>query len=164
MGENTPEPYTMVFGMEWDEEDRMQRLAKRYGDVPVWFPLAEKPYTDKCRITDELEQRGITVPRMYTEGFAHNNCGGGCVKAGQAHWAHTLKMRPETYAQWEREEQRFRDAFQKNVSILSDRRGGTVRRPMTLAAFRERVASGDYNKRDWGGCGCFAPSPDEEES
>lgn len=155
-----PRPYTLVFGMDWSELDRMQRLEARYAadGVPVWFPLAEAPYVDKCQIADQLERDGIKVPDLYALGFSHNNCGGGCVKAGQAHWAHLWRTRPDTYARWETEETRLRAALDKDVSILVDRRGGGPRRPLTLGAFRERLERGEaYDTQEWGGCGCFAP-------
>ena len=150
------EPYTLVFGMDWSETHRMDRLRLRYNPTPVWFPLAEKPYLMKDDIAAQLRAEGIESPRLYGEGFAHNNCGGGCVKAGQAQWAHLLKTRPDTYAMWEAEEERLRVALGKDVSILNDRRGGGPRRPLTLAAFRERVeCGGSYDRNSWGGCGCF---------
>lgn len=153
-----PGPYTIVAGMSWDEQDRMGRMRAYYAPVPVWFPLAETPYVDKCHIADALEHAGIKVPDLYTEGFSHNNCGGGCVKAGQAHWAHLWRTRPATYAIWEAEETKFRAWLGKDISILNDRRGGGARRPLTLAAFRERLERGEaYDTDEWGGCGCFAP-------
>lgn len=150
--------YTIVTGLDWSEVDRMIRLRERYAPTPVWFPLAEPPYMDKCHIADYLEQIGITVPALYHEGFTHNNCGGGCVKAGQAHWARLWRARPETYARWEREEADFIAWIGKTATILKDRRGDGPGRPMTLQAFRERLERGEaYDKDDWGGCGCFAP-------
>lgn len=162
--EGVSEPYTLVFGMDWSEQDRMERMRAYYAPTPVWFPLAERPYMDKCHIADALEREGITVPALYREGFEHNNCGGGCVKAGQAHFAHLYRTRPATYARWEAEEERLRRALDKDISILNDRRdargedGKIHRRPLTLRAFRERLeAGGAYDATDWGGCGCFAP-------
>lgn len=152
-----PQPYTLVFGLDWSEADRMRRLADNYAPTPVWFPLADPPYVDKCRIADDLERDGIKVPQLYIDGFVHNNCGGGCVKAGQAHWAHLWRTRPATYARWEAEEARFRAWVGKDVSILKDRRGGRAK-PLTLAVFRERLERGEaYDTLEWGGCGCFAP-------
>lgn len=150
--------YTLVFGMDWSEIDRMQRMRDFYAPIPVWFPLAEPPYVDKCDIAAKLDRIGIAVPALYLEGFTHNNCGGGCVKAGQAHWARLYATRPETYARWEAEENKLREYLQKDVSILVDRRGGGPRKSQTLAAFRERLDRGEvYDSLDWGGCGCFAP-------
>src|SRR6185312_7647048 len=153
-----PGTYTRVFGYEWSEIDRMSRLEEDIAPEKAWFPLAEPPYVDKCHISNFLESVGIAIPRLYLLGFEHDNCGGGCVKAGQAHWAHLYYTLPERYAIWEEKEEEFRQYINKDISILKDRRGGQSK-PMTLRAFRLRLEAGDtdYEKDDWGGCGCFAP-------
>ena len=116
-------------------------------------PLMDPPYLTKPQILDAMRARGIEPPRLYAEGFSHANCGGGCVRAGQAAWAHLLQVRPDEYARWEAEENEVRVHIGKDVSILTDRRGGS-RRPLTLAAFREREQADDYDHDDWGSCGC----------
>jgi hypothetical protein len=153
-----PGTYTRVFGYEWTEVNRMENLKAAVAPQPVWFPLNEPPYVDKCHISTFLESVSIAVPRMYKDGFEHNNCGGECVKAGQAHWAHLFYTYPERYLHAEQQEEEIRSHLHKDISILKDRRGG-VTKPMTLHAFRERLEGGDtsYDKDDWGGCGCFAP-------
>lgn len=153
-----PGTYTRVFGYEWSEIDRMSRLEADIAPEKAWFPLAERPYVDKCHISNFLEEIGIEVPRLYKLGFEHNNCGGGCVKAGQAHWAHLWFTLPDRYLMWEEKEEEFRQWIDKDIAILKDRRGGQSK-PMTLQAFRGRLQRGDtdYDKDDWGGCGCFAP-------
>jgi hypothetical protein len=149
---------TRVFGMDWTEPHRMIRLRASLAPTPVWFPLAEPPYVDKCHISNELDTLGIAVPALYLEGFDHNNCGGGCVKAGQAHWAHLWRTRPETYARWQKEEADFIEWYGKKITILKDRRGSIAKQPMTLTEFRARLERGEaYDTDDWGGCGCFAP-------
>jgi 3'-phosphoadenosine 5'-phosphosulfate sulfotransferase (PAPS reductase)/FAD synthetase len=154
-------PITRVFGMSWDEFDRMERLTSMLAPEPVWFPLAEPPFVDKCHIAAYLERFGIKPPRLYNLGFSHNNCGGGCVKAGQAHWAHLWRTLPEQYALWEAKEEEIRTYLGKDVSILKDRRGGETK-PLTLRAFREQIERGErYDKTEWGGCGCFAPVQQE---
>lgn len=156
--------YAMVFGMEWGEVNRMERLRERYSPVPVWFPLAEEPLVEKKDIALQLAEIGIALPYLYTLDFAHNNCGGGCVKAGQAHWAHFYRMLPERYAEWEREEEGMRAYLGKDIAILKERRGG-VSRPVSLRAFRERIESGGYvDRTEWGGCGCFAQDEDATPS
>src|SRR5579885_2954892 len=110
-----PGTYTRVFGMDWTELHRVERLTAALAPQPVWFPLIERPYVDKCHIAAELERIGIAVPRLYNLGFAHNNCGGGCVKAGQAHWAHLLRTLPERYALWEAKEEEIRQYLGKDV-------------------------------------------------
>lgn len=83
------------------------------------------------------------------------NCGGTCVKAGQAQFHLLLKTIPEHYEEWERQELAMREYLGKDVSILRDRRGGTTK-SLTLKAFRERLEKDgtDYDKTAWGGCGC----------
>lgn len=150
--------HTLVFGMDWSEVARMQKLAKLYYPTPVSFPLAERPYLEKCDIAAKLDSLGIAIPTLYSDGFSHNNCGGGCVKAGQAHFALLLKKRPSTYAKWEAAEEAFCEKIGKTVSILADERGAGPRRPLPLREFRLMIERGErYNKLDWGGCGCFAP-------
>lgn len=153
-----PGTYTRVFGYEWSEIDRMRRLEEDIYPEKAWFPLAEPPYMDKCHIANELGAIGIAIPVLYELGFEHNNCGGGCVKAGQAHWAHLWFTLPDRYLLWEEKEEEFRQYIGKDVAILKDRRGGQAK-PMSLKTFRERLEAGDtnYDKSDWGGCGCFAP-------
>ena len=75
------------------------------------------------------------------------------MKAGQAQFAQLYKIRPSVYDEWERNEEDVRQHIGQNVSILKDRRGGETK-PMTLAAFRERIETGDYDHDEWGGCGC----------
>lgn len=158
LGDNfTPGTYTRVIGYDWSETHRMEKLRAIYAPDPVWFPLAEPPYVDKCHIADALRAEGIAPPALYEIGFDHNNCGGGCVKAGQAAFANLLDKRPGTYARWEMEENNFRAWIGKDVTILNDRRGGGARRPLTLTAFRERIERGeDFDTEEWGGCGCFS--------
>jgi hypothetical protein len=152
--ENIQTEYTAVFGLDWTEPHRIKRLARAIAPVKLWCPLAERPYLMKQDIIAQLEHVGIEPPRLYGLGFHHNNCGGGCVKAGQAHWAHLLKVMPERYAEWEQQEEGIRQHLHKNVSILRDRTGGKGR-PMTLAQFREKQDNGYASDDLWGGCGCF---------
>ncbi len=83
------------------------------------------------------------------------NCGGTCIKAGQAQFHLLLQKLPEHYEEWERQELSLREHLDKDVSILRDRRGG-VTKALTLEAFRLRLeADGeDFDKTAWGGCGC----------
>jgi hypothetical protein len=157
-----PGTYTRVFGYEWSEIDRMDRLTASVVPDPVWFPLSEPPYVDKCYISKFLGSIGIEVPQAYADGFEHDNCGGMCVKAGQGHWAHLYFTRPERYLYAEAKEEEIRQYLGKDITILVDRRGGGTR-PMTLREFRLRLEAGDtnYERDEWGGCGCFAPIAQE---
>lgn len=137
----------------------------------VEFPLTRPPYRSKRQWFDEARAVGLRRPRLYDLGFEHNNCGGACVKGGQAQWARLLEVFPDRFAHVEAFEQRMRDRLGKDVSILRDRTGGTTT-PLTLTALRERVerrkrdqpdlfsvldAAPDdvIDTQDVGGCGCF---------
>jgi hypothetical protein len=90
-------------------------------------------------------------------GFAHNNCGGFCIKAGQGHFATLLKTMPERYAYHEAKEEKFRSFIGRDVSMLRDSKDG-VKRQLTLRTLRLRLEGEDaasVDKFDIGGCGCF---------
>ena len=100
---------------------------------------------------------GIRPPRLYELGFPHNNCGGFCIKAGQAHFAHLWKTLPDRFLYHEAQEEALRCHLGKNVAILRDRRGGEVT-PLTLRELRLRVeGEKQFDLFEWGGCGCFTP-------
>jgi len=129
-------------GIDWTEEHRYTRMALRAGEWLVTAPLCETPYLTKQQIMDHAASEGLRIPRLYTLGFDHNNCGGMCVKMGQAHAAHALNVIPDVYLAWEREEQVFIDFIGKPVSILKDRRGGETKPPFALAHSRGRLSRG----------------------
>ncbi len=158
IGRYNPREYTRVFGMDWTERHRIKRLTETLAPQPVWFPLNERPYVDKCHIANLLKEIGIVVPRLYDMGFTHNNCGGGCVKAGFAHWSHLYYTMPQRYALWEEQEQGIQQHLGKIVTILTRERGGEKQR-ISLKMFREELEAGvtNFDANDWGGCGCFAP-------
>ncbi len=144
-------------GMDWTEVNRFERMAARKLPWVFEAPLQEHPALTKESMLDIVKADGIRPPRLYEMGFPHNNCGGFCVKAGQAHFAHLLRTLPARYAYHEQKEQEMRDYLGKDVAILRDRRGGTTK-PLTLRMLRERVLAddGQLDMFDWGGCGCFA--------
>ena len=104
-----------------------------------------------------VESEGIRPPRLYDLGFNHNNCGGACIKAGQAQWALLWRMFPERYLEKEKWEEEMR-ASVGDHSILRDRSNGTTK-PLTLRAFRAKLeAQQSFDANDWGGCGCALPT------
>lgn len=143
----------VAFGIDWTEEHRIPAIQHNYAPHDSWFPLVDEG-VGKDAVFVELEAAGIRRPQLYDLGFQHNNCGGFCVKAGQAQFAHLLFHFPWRYAYHERREQEFRAKIGKDVAILRDRRGGGTK-PLTLKAFRERIEAGEiFDQYDWGGCGC----------
>lgn len=156
----TAETATFYLGLDWTEQHRMtgdaqrQGMVRRFAPWRVEAPMMDEPIWDKCRMMTELGKIGIPLPRLYKMGFPHNNCGGFCIKAGQAHFAQLLKLMPERYAFHEAEEEKCR-AIVGDYSVMNDRRGDGKKKPMTLRTFRERIEAGEsFDRDDWGGCGC----------
>lgn len=128
----------------------------------VEAPLTKRPLLSKEMIRQQCIESGLEIPRLYTAGYPHNNCGGFCVKAGHAQFKHLLEENPERYAYHEQKEEEFRTSKDKDVAILRDRTGGKSV-PLTLKTFRERVEQEkmEIDPLDFGGCGCFI---DESET
>tara|TARA_R110002020_G_scaffold421841_2_gene631039 strand:+ start:2489 stop:3295 length:807 start_codon:yes stop_codon:yes gene_type:complete len=144
-------------GIDFTEEHRFTRLRKRKAEQGWTYeaPLCEPPYMMKPAMLEWLVEEGIEPPRLYSQGFAHNNCGGFCIKSGHGNFANLLKHHPERYAHHEAKELEMREYLDADVAILRDRRGGeTV--PMTMKTFRERIEAGHQpDLFDIGGCGCM---------
>ena len=152
-----PADTTVYLGIDWSEGHRFERARPYWDPWRIEAPLCDKPYLDKGQMIAALGQFGIKPPRLYEMGFPHNNCGGFCIKAGQAHFKLLLEKLPDVYAYHEGREQELRAYLNKDVAILRDRTGGTTT-PLTLKTFRERIQHGEScDETEWGGCGCFSP-------
>jgi hypothetical protein len=162
LDENCPDGSAVVYvGIDWSETHRLPAVEKAYLPYVAKAPLTDPPFLDKEQMIKWAESEGLDPPRLYEKGFPHNNCGGGCVRAGQGQFKMLLEQNPERYAVWEREEQGLRDYLGKDVAILRDRRGGKVK-PLPLSVFRRRV-NGEpelVDADDIGGCGCFVDDPE----
>lgn len=155
-----PTSATVYVGIDWTTHDagRLPAIERGWAPWPVKAPLLDPPHLTKADCITAARQRGITEPRLYALGFAHNNCGGRCIRGGQAQWAHLLRVFPDRYAAAEAHEQRMRDMLGADVTILRDRTGGATR-PLPLAELRQRIEARAepelFDPYDWGGCGCF---------
>jgi hypothetical protein len=149
---------TVYVGIDWTEAHRFTRLAERRAGAGWTYeaPVTLPPYVLKTDLLAQLRAEGIKPPRLYEMGFAHNNCGGWCVKAGQGHFALLLREMPERYAYHEAMEQEFREFIGADVSMMTDRSGDGIKKPLTMRALRERIEAGaQIDMFDIGGCGCF---------
>jgi hypothetical protein len=157
-----PADSIVYLGFDWTEEHRLDAARPHWEPWTIDAPLLRPPYLWKPALLDMFRERGIEPPRLYAQGFSHANCGGGCVRGGQAQWELLLRVNRPRYLEWEAEEEHTRTELGKDVSILRDRTGGPVR-PLTLRRFREQLddAPGLFDAQDWGACGCFMT---EEES
>jgi hypothetical protein len=160
-----PSDVVVHLGYDWTEQHRIDAAAPQWAPYPVASVLAEPPLLMKEQLLDLFRQRGIAPPAMYALGYQHANCGGGCVRGGQAQWALKLRVDRPGYLQWEAEEQQIRADLGKDVAILRDRSGGGVK-PLTLAVFRQQIDRQPtlFEPDDWGACGCFTADPSDLEA
>lgn len=133
----------LIFGIGKDEIERAQRLVGMYQKIAtktrkyprLKFPLITEKVT-KYQVNKFLIDAGITEPLLYRLGFQHNNCSGGCVRAGKLHWRLLYEKLPEIYADREQTENEIRDWLKKDVHFLKDE---------TLTNFRKRIENGELS-------------------
>jgi hypothetical protein len=174
-----PAETTLLFGIHWEEQERLEGLAwdnrlkakvlrgvrPRYralGWSRVEAPMCDKPWVAAQSLRDAVTAEGMALPRLYTLGFAHNNCGGFCIKAGEGHFKNLLERLPGVFAAHEAEEAAFNAERpgRARKTVLAPREpkpgGGERRVPITLEEFRLKIErGGQVNLFDTGGCGCF---------
>lgn len=129
----------LYFGIGPHEQHRAINLQNFYEHNPIEpiatrFPMIETFTEDldtKKIIRDEWK---IALPRMYGLGFSHANCAGRCVRGGLGHYALLYKVWPDQYAEQEAMEERFREKFDKDVSILKRNS-----KAFTLREYREMM-------------------------
>ena len=115
----------LFFGIGSDEPHRANRIIGVYQTVAVktgrWpklsFPLIRENIT-KQQIDDFLNEANIQGPLLYQRGFMHNNCSGGCVRAGKKHWKLLYEKLPEVYAERERVEREMREYLGKRRTLF----------------------------------------------
>lgn len=158
-----PDDTTLYIGIDWSEDHRYVKAAKNWLPWKLEAPLCEPPYITKEDIIRQLSDAGIAIPRLYNLGFYHNNCGGFCVKAGQAHFKLLLETMPERYHYHEEKEQELRRYLERDdISILRVQKN-RKRYNISLREFRCMIENGGkVDLDDWGGCGCFNDVEDNE--
>ena len=159
-----PDNTVVVIGIDITEVHRFDRFAEIM-ESRGWktrAPLVER-MLGKEDCAAMASAAGLKEQDLYLEGFPHANCGGACIKAGQAHWAHVLEVRPELFEEWERFECQFRERTGKDVAFLRRQRNN-VRRPFPLTALRQEIEDGkEIDQYDWGGCGCAITFDEDSE-
>ena len=132
----TPEDAIIYVGIDWSEAHRLTAVERGYAPWRVGAPLTVAPHLTKKQMIAECEADGIRAPRLYELGFNHNNCGGGCVRAGQAQFKRLLDTMPERFAEWEKQEEKMQDYLGVEVTILSRSVNGK-KEPLSLTELRE---------------------------
>jgi hypothetical protein len=158
-----PEDSVIYVGIDWTETHRLPAIVKNYLPYKVEAPLTEPPFLDKDKLIEWAMSEGLQPPRLYSLGFSHNNCGGGCVRAGQGQFKKLLEVMPERFAMWEAKEQEVREYLDKDVAILSEVKNG-IKKPLPLIELRRRVEDQPQlvDELDIGGCGCFFEEDERE--
>ena len=153
---------TIVLGFDHTEWNRVQDFQNAHPNWKLSAPMTEAPLWDKCTMIAAAAKLGLTTPKLYQLGFPHNNCGGGCVKAGISHFVLLYKRLPAVFWRWAAEEvytqrvMRDRGIENWDFTILKDRRGGETK-PLTLIELAYRIEAGEkFSETEWGGCGCGA--------
>lgn len=131
---------TLIFGIGIDEPERALRIVQKYQLVAVktnkypkiLFPLIENNIS-KEELNAFFVTSKIIPPVLYDLKFTHNNCSGGCVRAGKKQWKLLYEKLPEVYALRENTEEKLREYTGKDIHIFKDE---------TLKHFRERIVSG----------------------
>lgn len=154
-----PEEAVLYVGIDWTEIHRLDGIKNHWAPYTVEAPMCEVPYQDKQEMFRMLRKAGIRKPHLYDLGFSHNNCGGFCVRAGQAHFINLLREKRELYLYHEAKELEMQEYLGRtDVSILTRTVKGKEQ-TLTLRQLREEWDSGERNQIDLydiGGCGCFA--------
>lgn len=118
---------TLIFGIGPDESHRANRIVGVYQVVAaktdkrseIVFPLIDENI-NKEQVDRFFSDAGIEEPLLYRLGFPHNNCSGGCVRAGKKQWKLLYEKLPEVYAERERVEKEIREYLGKDIHFFKD--------------------------------------------
>jgi hypothetical protein len=158
-----PDECVIHFGFDFFEEKRLERAKANWAPYQCEALLCGPPFLGKSQIYQIIDDYDLELPRLYSKGFAHNNCGGFCVRAGQGHFALLLKEFPERYLHHEAKEQSLLADIPTTRPFLTIQRD-KVRHYVSLKEFREMLErKEDYNQFDMGGCGCFSEVDDNQD-
>lgn len=151
----SPEDTTLYLGIDWTEVHRTEAPKRNWLPYEVKFPMCEKPLVTNSDHKDKLRALGIKIPKLYSLGFSHNNCGSFCVRAGQGHFANMLENLPDLFNYHMGKEREWQETTGKEFTILRKTRGG-VRYRYPLSELKSDLEEKrEVDLLDIGGCGCF---------
>jgi len=112
---------SIYFGIEGREVHRAARISPIYArlECDCRFPIIDndiQPHEYKAL----MKALNVEIPQLYKDGFAHNNCGGGCIRAGKRQWLSLLHAYPGVYADRERVEVEFSEEKGRPSHFLKD--------------------------------------------
>ncbi len=146
---------TLCLGMNLDEEERLNRAKKTWQSIAeemkVTSLLIDYKYHTRKQLLDKIESYNIRIPELYTKGYPHNNCGGFCVRAGQAQFYKLMKDYPEIYEYHENEMERVKAAIAKKSKTKDSNYEGFINirlnkqlHRMSLKQFREWAVHNEH--------------------
>lgn len=147
----------LVLGMDWSEQDRIERAQKLWEPRPVVSLLNEYQVT-RADYGKWLDRYDLKQPRLYGMGFSHNNCGGFCCKAGLTQFERLYRMMPERYAHHALEMERAMGEIGPTARpFLRQTDTDGELQYLTLTDFSEHLERGtmELPMFDTEGCGCF---------
>ena len=144
----------IVMGVDWQEQERLERAQKNNPKFKVIAPLCDKPWLNESDKLDILKHYDLKRPRLYDLGFPHNNCGGFCVRAGLGQFKLLQKHFPERF-QWHKEQQNklVETRPEANKPFLRKVVKGELNY-LTLEEFENQELSKN-EQLEFMGCGCF---------
>lgn len=163
-----PEDLKVYFGIDWTESHRMDAPIKNWSrySSDVRFPLIQEGSTSPSQRLERMQALGIEIPKLYSLGFSHNNCGGFCVRAGQGHFKNLYRQLPKIFNYHAEQEASLAKAIQDRTgevySILTrQEKGKKYQLPLKELAVRVETG-GEIDEYEFGGCGCFVTDSVEE--
>lgn len=114
---------TYVWGMDFNEQHRAERLEETMPQFNHCFPLIEKELT-KANAHEICIELGIKRPLMYDLGYNNNNCIG-CVKGGMGYWNKIRVDFPDVFASRAKLERKLNSSILKECYLdeLDPKRG-----------------------------------------
>ena len=159
-----PDEVCLYVGVDMNEYERMNKIRERWAPYKVEAPLCMGDHwMDRTEIFKLLKDNNLKLPRLYKLGFAHNNCGGFCVRAGKRQFEKLFRNFPEKYEWHIEQEKEFREVIGRDdVGILRQVHQGKTT-IISLEEFKKIIIqkqnlednSIQLELFDGEGCGCF---------
>jgi hypothetical protein len=151
----SPDECHLYYGIGWNEVHRLEKIRELLSPYNVYAPMTQPPYLENEDIVAFLSRINIQPPRLYSFGFPHNNCGGFCVKTGQAQMKLLYEKMPERYKYHEDKQEALFTKLGKRHPFIRMKRNGKTHY-LSLRDFRILMEHGEaIDEFDYGGCGCF---------
>lgn len=152
-----PEDIVLVTGLDYTEQDRIDRLNKKKAPYETWQPLVALRLPN-CEVIAKVEELGYPRQALYEKGYPHNNCAGACVLAGISQWVGLYQDDPETFEYAARREKQFQELHKTDFTVLRETRNGE-RFALSLFELKRRIEADEVsNIRDFRStCSCMTP-------